>query len=57
MGNRHRTARRWVRGLAAMATGGMLLQTAGCATTFAPLALSFIENVVLSQLLAALNGF
>jgi hypothetical protein len=39
-----------IRTLAAAATGGMLLQTAGCATTLGPLALSILENLLLSQL-------
>ena len=54
---RHGRAGKLIRGLAAIATGGMLLQTAGCATTFAPLALSLLENIILSQLIGAVNGF
>jgi hypothetical protein len=41
--------------LAAVTTGGTLLQTAGCATTFAPLALSILENLILSQLVGGIG--
>lgn len=50
-------SRKIIRRLAALATGGVLLQTAGCATTFAPLALSLLENLILSQLVGGLAGF
>lgn len=45
-----------VRVLGLVAGGGVLLQTAGCSTTLAPLVLSLLENVVLSQVSALLDG-
>ncbi|MFH0981458.1 MAG: hypothetical protein V2A79_07965 [Planctomycetota bacterium] len=48
--------RKLIRLTAAVAAGGMLLQTAGCATSFAPLALSVLENVALSWLFGGLGG-
>ena len=50
------TMRRLVRITAAVASGGLLLQTAGCATTIAPLALSLVENILLSQMFGGLGG-
>jgi len=49
--------RKLIRVSAVVATGGVLLQTAGCATTIAPLALSLLENIVLTQLTGNLGGF
>lgn len=54
--DRQMTMRRFLRITASVATGGLLLQTAGCATTIAPLALSLMENIVLSQLTGGLGG-
>ena len=48
--------RRVMRVTAVVATGGVLLQTAGCATTLAPLALSLLENIALSRLFGGLGG-
>lgn len=45
-----------VRVAAVVTVGGMLLQAAGCATTFAPLALSLLENIALSRLVAGFGG-
>ena len=48
--------RKLVRIIAVIATGGVLVQTAGCATTLAPLALSILEIIVLTQLFGGLGG-
>ena len=48
--------RKLIRMTAVVATGGVMLQTVGCGTTLAPLALSLLENVLLSQLLGGLGG-
>ncbi len=50
------TMRKLVRVAAVVATGGVLFQTAGCATSLAPLALSLLENILLSQLFGGLGG-
>ncbi|MCK4660412.1 MAG: hypothetical protein KAV82_12890 [Phycisphaerae bacterium] len=50
------TLRKLLRVTAVVMTGGVIIQTAGCATTLAPLALSLFENIVLSQLFAGLGG-
>ena len=50
------TMRKLVRMTAVVAAGGILVQTAGCATTLGPLLLSIFENIVLSQLFGGLGG-
>jgi hypothetical protein len=50
------TLRKLLRFTAIVTTGGMLLQTAGCATSFAPLALSLLENIALSALFGGVGG-
>ncbi|MCP4592767.1 MAG: hypothetical protein GY842_18695 [bacterium] len=48
--------RKYARVAAVLTVGGVLMQTAGCATTFGPLLLSLLENIALSQLAAGLGG-
>lgn len=49
---------RAVRILALVATGGVVLQAGGCATTLAPLLLSLLESILLSTLTGGtLGGF
>lgn len=49
--------KRLIRIVAVVTSGGVLLQTAGCATTMAPLILSLLESVLLSQLTGGMGGF
>lgn len=50
------TVGRFMRFVAALGTGGLMLQTIGCADAFGTLALSLLENILLSELSAGLGG-
>ena len=50
------TMRKLLRVTAVVAAGGVLVQTAGCTMTLAPLVLSILENVLLSQLFGGVGG-
>ena len=50
------TTRKLIRVAAVVATGGMLLQTVGCATSWAPMWLSLLENILLAQFAAGAGG-
>ena len=50
------TTKRAMRILALVATGGVVLQAAGCASTFAPLLLSVAESVILGTLTGGAVG-